>query len=52
MMDVNDYAKARSNPGLLLTPNRGRGHLKICGTVNKEKNFATAVLKNVCKNIP
>ena len=30
----------------------GEGHLKICGTVNKEKDFAKAVLRNVCKNIP
>ncbi len=30
----------------------GEGHLKSCGTVNKEKDFAKAVLRNVCKNIP
>jgi hypothetical protein len=31
--------KAGSNFGLLLTPNQERGHLKICGTVSKEKGF-------------
>ena len=49
---MNFYARAGSNPGLLLTPKQGRGRLRICGGVNKEKGFAKAVLKRACKNIP
>ena len=30
----------------------GEGHLKICGTVNKEKSFAKRFSENDCKNIP
>lgn len=29
---MNDYAKAGSDPGLLLTPKRRLSHLKICGS--------------------
>ena len=35
--------KAGSTPGLLQPPKQGRGHRKICGTVNKEKAFAKSV---------
>lgn len=39
-------------PAFLLTRKQGRGHLKICGGVNKEKGYAKPVLKDACKNIP
>lgn len=39
-------------PAFCFAPEKSLGHLKFCGTVNKEKGFAKSVLKNACKNIP
>ena len=47
-----EWEKAGSNPGLLLTRSEALIHLKICGTVNKEKAFAKRDLENACKNMP
>ena len=46
---MNIHAKAGSNAGLSLSPNRCLSHLKISGGVNKEKDFAERVLRNACK---
>lgn len=43
---------AGGDPGLLLTQNQGRSHLKICGTVSKDESFAKRALEDDCKSIP
>ena len=49
---VSRQAEAGSDPGLLLTRKQEWVHLKICGTVRKEKGFAKRVSEDDCKNIP
>ena len=46
---VSRQAEAGSDPGLLLTRKQEWVHLKICGTVRKEKGFAKVTV--TCPNV-
>lgn len=48
---MNLYAKAGSDPGLLLTRKQEWGHLRKYGTVNKEKRLQNRFVEEACKNI-
>ena len=48
---LNIYAMAGSNPGLLRTWKKGRGYLKKCETVSKDKGLSKGILGDAWKKI-